>query len=96
MPSTWYIPLYIVYIQIVYNIFNGLTWGPQYLHLGRQNIHFHDIFNYEESFFLHSSTDIIQKYSLFRDLRLCGYYPVQEKVNSVSYLDQNAALLSTK
>lgn len=34
---------------------------------------FHEIFNYEECFFLDSSIDIIQKYSLFSDFRLCGY-----------------------
>lgn len=59
-----YTLIYGTYIQTVYNIFNGLTWDPQYLHLGMQNIHFHGIFNHEEWFFLHSSTDIIQKYSL--------------------------------
>ena len=68
-----YTIIYNIYIQTVYNIFNGLTWGPQYLHLGMQNIQFHENFNNGESFFLHSSTDNIQKYSLFSDLRLRGY-----------------------
>ena len=48
-------------------------WKAQYLHLGMQNIQFHENFNNGESFFLHSSTDNIQKYSLFSDLRLRGY-----------------------
>lgn len=87
---TVYNLIYSTYIQTVYNIFDGLAGGPQYLHIGMENIHFHGIFNYEECFFfLHSSIDIIQKYSLFSDLRLCGYYPIQEKAHSVLQLENN-------
>lgn len=46
-----YTLIYGTYIQTVYNIFNDLTWDPQYLHLCMQNIHFHGIFNYGECFF---------------------------------------------
>lgn len=45
--------LYIVYIQIVHSIFNSLTWGPQYLHLGMQNFCFHEISYYKDCCFLH-------------------------------------------
>lgn len=49
----------------------------------------HEIFNYEECFFLDSSIDIVQKYSLFSDFRLCGYYLNQEKAHLGLQLKNN-------